>query len=284
MRFQLSGWIGKRDLDGLMTSRVAPTLSPLVPEIVALLGGIVSAVIIALPLNTFLGFVSAEKILLAPVIEEPAKATGLIFLALSYPHVIPTKVRGLILGGLAGLGFAFTENLFYATMPQTDVVARAVLPVPMHVMASGVAGLGLVYLAQNRIETRKNEHGRGASTFSLRNAGSLMAVAMVMHGQYNFLSYFGYAGSLVGLAIVGFVYYQLGRALPENLKFFTVPGPLGLLASTVHVKVLTRRVPSPRIISVTLDKPEQQTGYCIKCGRHISLGAGFCDGCGAPQR
>jgi RsiW-degrading membrane proteinase PrsW (M82 family) len=267
-----------------MTSRVASALSPLVPEIVALLGGIVSAVIIALPLNTFLGFVSAENILLAPVIEEPAKATGLIFLALTYPDVISTKVRGLILGGLAGLGFAYTENLFYATMPQTDVVARAVFPVPMHVMASGVVGLGLVYLAQNRIETRKNDHGRGASTFSSRNVGSLMAVAMVMHGQYNFFSYFGYAGSVVGLAIAGFVCYQLGRALPENLKFFTVPGPVGLLTSTVHVKVLTRTVPPPRIISVTLDKPEQQTWYCINCGQRISLGAAFCEGCGALQR
>ena len=284
MRVQLSGWIGKQDLDVLMTSRVAPALSPLVPEIVALLGGIVSAVIIALPLNTFLGFVSAENILLAPVIEEPAKATGLIFLALTYPGVISTKVRGLLLGGLAGLGFAYTENLFYATMPQTDVVARAVLPVPMHIMASGVAGLGLVYLAQKRLETRKNDHGRGASTFSLRNVGSLMAVAMVIHGQYNFLSYFGYAGSVVGLVIAGFVYYQLGRALPENLKFFTVPGPVGLLTSTVHVKVLTRTVPPPRIISVTLDKPDQRTGYCINCGQRISLNTSSCEACGASQR
>ena len=78
--------------------RVSPTLSPLVPEIVALLGGIVSAVIIALPLNTFFGFLSRETVFIAPLVEEPAKAVGVIFLALSYPYVIASKVPSAVVG------------------------------------------------------------------------------------------------------------------------------------------------------------------------------------------
>jgi len=265
--------------------RVSPTLSPLVPEIVALLGGIVSAVIIALPLNTFFGFLSRETVFIAPLIEEPAKAAGVIILALSYPYVIASKARGLILGGLAGLGFAFTENLFYATVPGTDVVARALLPVPMHVMASGIVGLGFVYLAQDRIETRDAASKIGVSTFKSKDMGSLLAVAMVMHVQYNFLSYLGYAGSLFGLVIAGFVYYRLAKTLPENLLIFTVPGPVGLLSSTVRFPPKKRvNMPPPRIVSLTLDSSERQPAHCVNCGRPIPNGADDCDGCGASQK
>lgn len=265
--------------------RVPQTLSPLVPEIVALLGGIVSAVIIVLPLNTFFGPVRTETIFIAPLIEEPAKAAGVILLAFSYPYVVASRVRGLILGGLAGLGFAFTENLFYATVPGTDVIARALLPVPMHVMASGVAGLGLVYLAQDRMETRSTGSRVGVSAFRLRDVGSLLAVAMVVHGQYNFLSYFGYAGSLLGLVITGFVYYRLVKALPEDLQFFTVPGPVGLLAATVRSMPFRQaNVSQPKVVSLTLRRSQQDAAYCINCGRPIVNGAGVCDHCGASQR
>jgi RsiW-degrading membrane proteinase PrsW (M82 family) len=270
----------------IMDSRVSSTLSPLVPEIVALLGGIVSAVIIVLPLNTFFGFVRTEAIFIAPIIEEPAKATGVIFLAFRYPYVLASKVRGLILGGLAGLGFAFTENLFYAAMPETDVIARALLPVPMHVMASGVVGLGLVYLAQDQIEARKGHPGIGGSTFGSKEMGSLLAVAMVMHGQYNFLSYFGHAaGSLFGLVIASFVYYRLAKTLPEDLQFFTIPGPVKLLTSTVRYTPQRRvDVPKPKVISVTLAPSHRQSVHCINCGRPIPNSASICDSCGASQR
>jgi len=267
-----------------MTSRISPALSPLVPEIVALLGGIVSAVIIVLPLNTFLEFISAESIFLAPIIEEPCKAVGIIFLASRYPHVISTKKHGLILGGFAGLGFAFTENLFYATIPGTNVVARALLPVPMHIMSSGIAGLGLVYFAQRRIELRRSELGRNSSNFKLRMVGSLLTIAMLLHGQYNFLSYFGDAGSLLGLVIAVFVYYRLSKSLPENLITSIVPGPVKLLRSTVQVKVLREVVSTPKVLTLAVNGKERSTGYCIGCGRQISQSALFCDECGAPQQ
>jgi hypothetical protein len=270
--------------DTIMTSRTSPTLSPLVPEIVALLGGIISGVIIALPLNTFFDFLTRETTFLAPIIEEPAKAVGVIFLSISYPYVVASKVRGLILGGLAGLGFAFTENLYYATVPGTNVIARAVLPVPMHVMASGVVGLGLVYLAQNRIEARKAGPKIDISTFRSKDMGSLLAVAIVMHIQYNFLSYFGYPGSLFGIVIAGFVYYRLAKTLPENLQFFTVPGPVGLLASTVRFaprKLV--ELPKPKVVTLTLRPSRAQPAYCMNCGQPIPNSEGVCDRCGASQ-
>jgi len=265
-----------------MKPSVPPKLSPLVPEIVALLGGIVSAVIIALPANTFFDFVSSETILLAPLIEEPAKATGVIFLALYYPYAVSDKRRGLLLGGLAGLGFAFTENLYYATMPGTNVVARALLPVPMHIMASGVAALGLVYLAQNRAHMKGQEERRG-SNFRSKNVASLFAVAVVVHMQYNLLSFFGYSGSIVGLMIAGFVCYRLGKSLPEDLRVFTVPGPVGLLTSTVRVRVLKDLSPPSAAVESSTEQLSRPGAYCIICGHQISAGESFCDRCGEPQ-
>jgi hypothetical protein len=265
----------------IKTSSVSPRLSPLVPEIVALLGGILSAVIIALPVNTFFDFVPFETIIMAPIVEEPAKATGVIFLAVSYPYVISDKTRGLLLGGLAGLGFAFTENLFYASIQSTDVVARALLPVPLHIMASGVAAMGLVYLAQNRMKTNRE---LSVSHFRLRNVASLFAVAVAIHMQYNLLSYFGYLGSLLGLMITGFVYYRLGRTLPADLRFFTVPGPVGILKSTVQVRVLRTPFPASKTTLSSITTPSKQDAYCIICGHRISNGERFCDRCGEAQR
>jgi len=243
----------------------------------------VSAVIIALPLNTFFQFVSAESILLTPVIEEPVKAIGVTFLAVTYAQVVSTKKRGLVLGGFAGLGFAFTENLYYATIPGTDVVARALLPVPMHIMASGIAGLGLVYLAQSRANLGTSKPVKNSKNFSLRTVGSVWAVAMVMHGQYNFLSYFGYTGSIVGLTITGFVYYRLARSLPERLDISNLPGPVKLLRSTVQVRVLREIVTQPRTVSVGKGSLERLNTHCVNCGRRISPSEPFCDGCGAAQ-
>jgi len=266
-----------------MKPSVPPKLSPLVPEIVALLGGIVSAVIIALPANTFFDFVSSETIFLAPLIEEPAKATGVIFLALYYPYAVSDKRRGLLLGGLAGLGFAFTENLYYATMPGTNVVARALLPVPMHIMASGVAALGLVYLAQNRAQVyRKGQEGM-SSNFKSKNVASLFAVAVVVHMQYNLLSFFGYSGSIVGLMIAGFVCYRLGKSLPKDLRVFTVPGPVGLLTSTVRVRVLKELSPPSAAMESSTEQLSRHGAYCIICGHQISAGESFCDRCGEAQ-
>jgi RsiW-degrading membrane proteinase PrsW (M82 family) len=265
-----------------MTLGASPRLSLLVPEIIALLGGIVSAVIIALPINTFFHFIYFETIVLAPLVEETAKASGVTFLALSYPSALMNKTRGLLLGGLAGLGFAFTENLFYATIPGTDVVARALLPVPMHIMASGIAGMGFVYVAHERIKPHIDPSNDGPASFKLRNVVSLFLVAVIIHTQFNMLSYFGYSGSALGLMIASFVYYRLGKALPEDLQFFTVPGPVKLLSSTVRVRVLQPPFPTAMIPPSRPD-PLQKNVYCIMCGHAISHGETFCARCGESQ-
>jgi hypothetical protein len=238
----------------------------------------VSAVIIALPLNTAFSFLSTESILLAPVIEEPVKMIGVTFLALRYPQVVATKRRGLILGGFAGLGFAFTENLYYATVPGTNVVARALLPVPMHIMASGTAALGLVYFAQRRMAL-----GSSSSHFSLKTVGSLWTVAVVIHAQYNFLSYFGPVGSLVALVVTGFVYYRLARSLPENLRIYNLPGPVKLLRSTVQVRILKELSIKPKVHPETVEESHMPKAFCVNCGRRITPSEPYCDGCGAPQ-
>ena len=73
-------------------------LITLIPEIIALLGGIVSAVLIALPLSSLLNVVpSLGPIIIAPLVEEPTKIIGVILLTLYYPNSITNKKRGFIL-------------------------------------------------------------------------------------------------------------------------------------------------------------------------------------------
>lgn len=72
---------------------------------------------------------------------------GVIILALYYPHSIIGKKRGLILGALAGLGFTFTENFFYAILYSTAVV-RAIIPLLGHICFSATAALGIALTSQ----------------------------------------------------------------------------------------------------------------------------------------
>ena len=121
----------------------------LIPEIIALLGGIVSAVLIALPLSSRLNVIpSLGPIIIAPLVEEPSKIIGVVLLALYYPNSINSKKRGLILGAMAGVGFAFTENMLYFLVFPQAVLVRAVIPVLIHICSSATAALGIALLSK----------------------------------------------------------------------------------------------------------------------------------------
>jgi RsiW-degrading membrane proteinase PrsW (M82 family) len=55
-------------------------------------------------------------ILGAPLVEEAAKALGLLVLLALVPHEIDDTLDGLVYGAVIGVGFAMTENLTYFTL------------------------------------------------------------------------------------------------------------------------------------------------------------------------
>ena len=119
----------------------------------------------------------------APLTEEFAKGLGLVLILLIAGREVDNILDGIIYGAMAGLGFAFTENLFYfgATLAEGGwgnwvfVVLLRTIPFGLnHAFFSGVtgAGLALAYLNRNPL----------VKFFGL--VGGFIA-AVIFHGLHN---------------------------------------------------------------------------------------------------
>jgi len=146
-----------------------------------LIWGMVSTVVVAFPLNTFVNMPSWG----AGIVEEPAKAAFLFILAIYFPEWLLSKKKCAVFGGLSGLGFAFGENLFYylGFIPIEElypeiIYVRTILCIPGHVIWSAIAGIGLYYIA---VEGRAG----------YKKALSFMFLVMVLHGLSNAILFFG---------------------------------------------------------------------------------------------
>jgi RsiW-degrading membrane proteinase PrsW (M82 family) len=267
-------------------------LGALIPELVALLGGMISTVIIVMPLSIIVGALFAPlpailQVLVAPLVEEPSKAIGVILLALLYPTSLRTKRRGVILGALAGLGFAFTENLLYTfrfEMASTiagmsaapNILARAILPAPMHALASATFAIGLVFLAQTKFDRRSFNISTVLEGIKSAEVSAFIAIAIGFHFQYNFLAGFaGLIGAGIGLAIIIFLFYKIYYYLPDLLTNVAISGPMQLLSDAVHAE---KGKPFGKMAGGEI--PHTGIKFCIKCGAEVKQGASFCPKCG----
>ena len=158
--------------------------------------------------------------LIGPVVEEIAKAGGLVLLvAVSSRFDNPTD--GVVYGTAVGLGFAVAENVLYALTMGTRlgsaesavmlVVGRTVMSAGVHAVSSAAFGafLGHAVLTRSRI-------GQG-----IRVAAGL-AVAVAIHGGWNLALTIagpvGRDGSLrAWLLVLPAVYLAYGIVLAASL-------------------------------------------------------------------
>ncbi len=132
------------------------------------------------------GLVGAERArwltpaLLAPLVEETAKATGLVLLVMA--GRLHDLRQGLVYGALLGLGFTMTENLGYLTIAvlqggdaglARSVYTRAVLAGVNHAVFTATLGAAVGWARQ-----------RGSAAIVL--AGFALAVAQ--HALWNVLA------------------------------------------------------------------------------------------------
>lgn len=114
----------------------------------------------------------------APLIEEAVKGVGVILIALVFRTYFNGVIDGLVYGMLIGLGFAFTENIFYFVKYFDDIATvfqgRALENPFVHPVATGVLGLVVGYVSE-----KKNP--RAASPLVLLG----YAGACVVHGVHN---------------------------------------------------------------------------------------------------
>jgi RsiW-degrading membrane proteinase PrsW (M82 family) len=154
-------------------------------------------------------FISA--VVVAPIVEEMAKALGLVFVV---SHFVRQE-DGMVYGIAAGLGFAATENMLYEMSALAlgvgaflmTAILRTLSSTLLHATATGVTGLGF---GKAHVEDRP-----------LLTAFPYYLVAVAMHAGFNFVAglsqtypdTFGDAGTtaLVSIFIaIGFAAFAWG--------------------------------------------------------------------------
>jgi len=175
----------------------------LVVGLAALVGGIISGIVVALPLEMLLGLHNT----LVGIVEEPAKVIALIIIAFYSPDWLISKKKCAVFGGLAGLGFAFTENLWYylgflisRELSPEIIYGRTFLSLPFHIFDSAIVGIGLLYIAAKGEEGYKNSMG-------------LLFVAILFHGLWNAVPILGWY--IFTLIMVALIFRYIYKKLPE---------------------------------------------------------------------
>lgn len=137
-------------------------------------------------------------VIVAPLVEEAAKALGLAFV----PDRDPERHDGYIYGAAAGLGFAFVENLYYALatyvvggLEAALVVAvfRAIATVCLHAAATALVGYGVWRLRF------------GGNPFPLL---FYLPLAVLLHAAYNALAGLALLGAALAAALLAIVVYR----------------------------------------------------------------------------
>ncbi len=144
-----------------------------------------------------------ELVKWAPLIEEPAKALVLLLIVTS-AHFDNTT-DGFVYGAAAGLGFGMTENFFYFRHAAEGgdllafallVALRSLYSALMHASATSVVGAALGWA----------KFRPGPSRWIIIPGG--MAVALGIHGLWNWLLAAGAAGSIT-LGLLDFILFPV---------------------------------------------------------------------------
>jgi RsiW-degrading membrane proteinase PrsW (M82 family) len=136
---------------------------------------------------------------------------------------------------MAGIGFAFTENLLYSLVYPQAVLVRAVVPVLIHICASATAALGMALLSK-----KVDRSLTGFSRFKQINSKesrSFLIIAMLFHFLSNFiLIILGDIFWIANLILDYFILYKLYSYLPERLTGIKITGTVELLSKAIRSK------------------------------------------------
>jgi RsiW-degrading membrane proteinase PrsW (M82 family) len=179
----------------LVVRMLRPTERSRLATTIAFMWGAAVAATVASPLNDLAGALVAAAaggersrwmlpVIAGPAIEELAKATGFLAVALVAPHVLAGVAGAVATGALIGLGFAATENVGYYVLAGVQ---------------GGPGGLvravylrGLVETGNHAAFTATIGAGIGWARVRVRDAPARIATvvlglgaAVVLHGLWN---------------------------------------------------------------------------------------------------
>ena len=151
---------------------------------------------------------AATAVLVAPWVEEAAKGAAVLLVLVFRRSEFDGVVDGIVLAGLAGVGFAFTENILYfgraflAGGEELGVTGgifavgftfllRGVLSPFAHPLFTAMTGIGLGLAAR----------GVNPATRWLAPIGGYLA-AVLLHATWNWASLSGLSGFFTGYLVV----------------------------------------------------------------------------------
>ncbi|MDO4613936.1 MAG: PrsW family intramembrane metalloprotease [Actinomycetaceae bacterium] len=132
----------------------------------------------------------------APLVEEALKGLGVVVLVVGAREKVSAPLDGIVIAGLVGAGFAFTENILYFVQAGESVVVvfvlRAIASPFCHSMFTSFTGLA-VAMGLTRMSRRRDRAGVAAVG---------LATAVVLHAAWNGLATYIGAGFLVAYLAV----------------------------------------------------------------------------------
>ncbi len=143
---------------------------------------VVASLVVGLPVTALLGSEVGElagTVLIAPLVEEPAKA--LVLLPLAFSRHFDNATDGFVYGAAAGLGFGMSENFLYFASAASGstavwvmtVVIRTLFTAMMHACATSMVGAAVGWAKHRSLSWK----------ISLVPVGLLLA--MGMHALWN---------------------------------------------------------------------------------------------------
>jgi len=148
--------------------------------VISFLGGIISAVVLVLPIQALvLPHVRSLPLLVLVIglTEELSKPAGLFIIAKERGGWLATKKNYLIAGALAGLGFGALENLLYYFRYGAEVlIARTGIGLPLHAGMSAFVGAGIFFAAVEKKYIK---------------LAWLLAFAIIIHAIYDYIYFLG---------------------------------------------------------------------------------------------
>lgn len=135
-------------------------------------------------------------------------------MAIFYPVAISTKQRGVVLGGLSGIGFALIEGLLSFLVKTVEmelytigaVVVSFFPRVLIHFLLSAIVGIGIASFAKN-FDRQKMNTGLNISHFRKTYLLPMLFIATVLHLAYNFSAlHFGSPWGLVVIIIIVLIF------------------------------------------------------------------------------
>ncbi|QOX82491.1 PrsW family intramembrane metalloprotease [Nanchangia anserum] len=120
----------------------------------------------------------------APVVEETLKGIGVVIVMLARRRSVTSPLDGVVIAGLVGAGFAFTENILYFLNAGDEIlvvfILRAILSPFCHSMFTSLIGLAMA-IALTRLRRRRAWMGTVPVGW---------ASAVVLHSLWNGLASF----------------------------------------------------------------------------------------------